>query len=320
MSTPLTTTSSSSAGSATSSKSSSSMRIRQSFDFDFGAFPVPASPSLPLKQTKETKETKETKDSKDSKDSKRFSTLPDSMTHADHQLAGEYRSMDGTFSLKITYRHVLIKRENEPTRRCDMELLNPFVLKCRAYDGWYFGVRDTPNGLYWIHLATTVDEHDFGASSTKDEIFLMQKTTVTLDKKCHFAYHSIRNLFDSMQAENPVISLSFSAKGLKRTSHRIDPKTHNVLNAIVEPLNPLSCHVSLPDAKYWYFCDIRHLLLIELLYEHRCLEMNVYEITSVPDSTRLLLTASPYFATTPHTDQTDPSAQTAHTDADIETF
>lgn len=296
------------------------MNIRQAFDFDFGAFPVPSSPALPIKADRAEKDQKVEKDEKKefSPPPKRASTMPDHMTHADHQLAGEYRSQDGTIQLKITYRHVLIQRRSEKSpQRWEMELLNPFALRCRT-DGWCFAIRDTPNGLYWIHLSSGNDEHDFSGHSMSDEIVFLQKTNPSLDKKCHFSFHSIRNLFLHVHAMNAVRSVTFSENGWTRSARKMSSKSSKV--SPIELLNPLSCRVVEPTTEYWYLCDLRNEMLIELLHEHHCLEMNVYEITSLPPPTRLLLTASPYFATTRHTDQTDPSAQSAHIDADTETF
>ena len=247
----------------------------------------------------------------------RLSLLPEELTHADHQMAGEYRHESNGDVIKITFRHLLLRSGNED-KKWPLTLLNPFVIKCRSEEGIFFAIRDAPESLYWFHLVTSGDEHHFGPSTTRtDSVVKMQRMGTIVDRKCNFSYHSIRNAFEHLRATNGLFQVCFSSEGWSRRKQ--NTSLFNAISPSIEVLNPLACRVCCVNTTYWYFIDLSSFHLMELVQEHNCLELNAYTIFYLPDSYWILLKASPFFASTRDTDHTDRFPQIDHIDANTET-
>lgn len=225
-----------------------SHRIRNEFRFDFGSIPLPSchGPCTPTPAS-----------SSSSTIHPRFSVPPESMTTNDHQLLGEYKN--GAHHIKVTYNHTKIDGVIYKHT-----LINPFVLTIGQETGHIrYIIRDTPDKLFVI-----------GKTMTQYE-----KTGPILEKKCNFAFNSMKNAFLFLVAMEGNLSLEFRERVVKTT----DSESEFVL------VNPLTCRVQ----DKWYFMDLRRFVLhsIDGNVEH----FHTLDIVDMDERVRILTQASDYY-------------------------
>ena len=219
-----------------------SRRIRDEFRFDFGSIPLPSC-HAPAASTATIQP--------------RFSVPPESMTTNDHQLLGEYKN--GVHHIKVTYNHT--KLDGVIYKHT---LVNPFVLTIGQETGHIrYLVRDTPAKLYVI--GRTVTEYE--------------KTGPILEKKCNFAFNSVKNAFLFLVAMEGNLTLEFRERQVKTAENESE----------IELINPLTCRIN----KKWYFIDVRRFVLHSI--DENVERMHTLDIVDMDERVRILTQASEYY-------------------------
>lgn len=232
-----------------------SRRVREEFRFDFGGIPLPSchphhppsssssssSSALPALPTVAILPTP----------TPRFSMPPENMTTNDHQLLGEYKNEFHT--VKITYNHtkvdgVIYKHT----------LINPFVLSIGSEVGHpRYLIRDTPDKL--VMLGKTVSEY--------------KKLGPVLEKKCNFAFNSVKNAFLFLSAMDGSSTLEF--------------RENSVGTESIELVNPLTCRTNTG----WFFVDLRKFVVCQVTGT----TVHTYDVVDMDDRVRTLIQASEYY-------------------------
>ena len=147
----------------------------------------------------------------------------------------------------------------------DHSLLNPFVSLVNEQ----YVIRETPDKLII-------------AQKTSPYFSEYKKAATVIEKKCNFAFNSVRNAFKSLSA----VSVNHSKPTQNIHFLQENPDQH------IELLNPLTCRWQ----EKIYIFDLRHFQILQL--DQNAVE-TVFEIISMDDRTKTLLQASEYYSTEP---------------------